>query len=50
MDKDKIELYAEEIKRIMDEALEIASDHQESEYTRTQAKIHAFDDLVELVK
>lgn len=50
MDKDKIELYAGEIKRIMDEALEIVNDNTESANTRMYAKIHAFDDLMELLR
>ncbi len=49
MDKDKIELYAGEIKRIMDEALEIQQD-QCSAYDKERAKINAFDEIVEYVR
>ena len=46
--EDKIRRYAEEIARIIDDCEEL-QDSYESEYTKKQAMLQAYEDIVELV-
>ena len=48
-DKNMIERYADQIAQII-EHCEFVQDGDDSDYTKKMAKIHAYDDIVALVK